>query len=95
MLGVLINTDEGLVNAELSGENIVSFNIPMDSVSRFPVLWFLITVLEAIWKARTIRKPLSLRCLISTIESDLYFLKQTSFKDSAEIIESALNFIHY
>ena len=75
ILGVLINIDPSLLNCELSGVNIVGFNLPMDEDTALPVTWFLTTVFSLVWKANCARKPISFSKMKAAIEGDISILR--------------------
>ena len=94
-MGVLIDLDPGLLNVNLSGSNLVTFNLRLDRESQLPVLWFLTTVFSLIWKARSSRKQINYRKTKLTIEGEILIMKKTQYNKVAELIESAINFVNY
>ena len=95
ILGVLIDIDSGFLNVDLSGNNLVTFNLQLDRDTLIPVLWFLTMVFSLIWRARCSRKQISFRQIKSTIEGEILILKSTCYSSMAELIEKAVNFISY
>ena len=95
MLGVLIDIDDSLVNVELSGEKLVSFTLPMERETELPIVWFLATVFQLLWEARTTRKPITVSKMKPAIQAELTIMKKTKFYNSAQLIENAISFISY
>ena len=94
-LGVLIDLDPSLVNADLCGTNLITFNLPLERDSMFPVVWFLVNIFKHIWASRCSRKQLTVSTTKENIEAEIWILKNTHFLQIAEHIETAINFISY
>ena len=83
LLAVLLDIDPGLINADISSKNIISFNLQLDTETLLPVFWLLTTAFSLIWKARVAKKVVSLHRMKATIEAELIVWKRTNLRNIA------------
>ena len=94
LVAVLIDIDPEIhINSELTGSNIIALNLEVDPNKKLAVLSFLATAFQIIWNTRQLRKEMSIFRIRSLIEAEVSVLSRTKYQRSAQIIESALNFM--
>ena len=93
IVGVLLDLDSNLLQADIKSHNIVCLDLPLDSGSHLSVTWFLSTIFASIWKSRQARRPPSLWRIKSSAEADLMILKNTQYSRDADHIKRAMNFV--